>query len=440
MPPAVQDCYAPGSTVVFESVLTAHHKGHFEFHACPISPGEVPTQACFDSNPLTFVEDLSYGANPDPNYPERAYIPNAGVGSWNYRHRYQLPAGLTGDLVLIQWYYVTGNSCLDVGYDKYEFKPGFEPGNIGQCSQPLPPDGRGVPEQFWNCAEVSISNSCGSPPSPPTNPLPTPPTPITPSPTPNPTVPATSPPTNLPQSPTSPIPTPPTGSGLAEFDSSLGVPRCSGVTAGCDSGDLLNGRGCSETNGPNTLDSCADGVSAIESVESINVYALNGGVLEEGASVEITADVHTWSDGDLPVSVDFYYSPSANSPSWTYIASVEPAVGMTTVSAQYELPGGSPLQAVRVNARYGGAPSTTGCYSAQYDDVDDLAFAVGQEEIATTTTTTVASTLNPNCPNHNNQCGPNNPCGNGMCCSKWGYCGMGGDYCGDCCQNGSCTN
>ena len=76
--------------------------GHFEFHACPISPGEVPTQACFDSNPLTFVEDLSYGANPDPNYPERAYIPNAGVGSWNYRHRYQLPAGLTGDLVLIQ--------------------------------------------------------------------------------------------------------------------------------------------------------------------------------------------------------------------------------------------------------------------------------------------------------------------------------------------------
>ena len=105
---------------------------------------------------------------------------------------------------------------MDVGYDKYEFKPGFEPGNIGQCSQPLPPDGRGVPEQFWNCAEVSISNSCGSPPSPPTNPLPTPPTPITPSPTPNPTEPVTSPPTNF-------IPTPPTGSGLAEFDSFLGV-------------------------------------------------------------------------------------------------------------------------------------------------------------------------------------------------------------------------
>merc|ERR1711933_550723 len=192
-------------------------------------------------------------------------------------------------------------------------------------------------------------------------------------------------PTKMPSSPTSPIPTPPTGSGLAEFDSFLGVPQCSGAAAGCDSGDLLKGRGCSEANGSNTLDSCADGVSAIESVESINVYALNGEVLEEGASVEITADVHTWSDGDLPVSVDFYYSPSVDYPSWTFIASVEPAVGMTTVSAQYELPGGSPLQAVRVNARYGGAPSTTGCYSAQYDDVDDLAFAVAQKEVTTTT-------------------------------------------------------
>merc|ERR1712176_480307 len=144
---------------------------------------------------------------------------------------------------------------------------------------------------------------------------------------------------------------------------------------------------------------------------AINIYALNGEVLEEGASVEITADVHTWSDGDLPVSVDFYYSPSVNSPSWTYIASVEPAVGVTTV-----------------------------CYSAQYDDVDDLVFAVGQEEVSTTTTTTLAATLNPTCPSHNNQCGPNNPCGNGMCCSKWGYCGMGADYCGDCCQNGPCAN
>ncbi|EJK76336.1 hypothetical protein THAOC_01905, partial [Thalassiosira oceanica] len=78
-PPVVQACYSPGSVVEFESVLTAHHKGHFEFRACPVSSGEVPTQECFDSNPLTFVEDPLYGAVPDPNHPERAYIPNAVV-------------------------------------------------------------------------------------------------------------------------------------------------------------------------------------------------------------------------------------------------------------------------------------------------------------------------------------------------------------------------
>ena len=27
-----------------------------------------------------------------------------------YHHRYQLPEGLKGDLILIQWYYVTANS------------------------------------------------------------------------------------------------------------------------------------------------------------------------------------------------------------------------------------------------------------------------------------------------------------------------------------------
>jgi hypothetical protein len=30
-------------------------------------------------------------------------------------------------------------------------------GNAGLCG-PLPEDGNGVPEQFWNCAEISITN------------------------------------------------------------------------------------------------------------------------------------------------------------------------------------------------------------------------------------------------------------------------------------------
>ncbi|HEX8437336.1 MAG TPA: peptidase M28, partial [Archangium sp.] len=48
----------------------------------------------------------------------------------------------------------------------------------------------------------------------------------------------------------------------ASYDSTLKVPRCSGVASGCDTGSLVNGRGPvgPELNAPNTLGgTCADG-------------------------------------------------------------------------------------------------------------------------------------------------------------------------------------
>ena len=145
---------------------TAHHKGHFTFKACPISSGQQPTQACFDANRLRFIS--GHGANFDPNYPDRAYIPPAppgtqaanGSGRWDYQYRFQLPAGLSGDRVLLQWYYMTANSCTPDGYDRYNFPSGWHPGNLGACEyipsdgENYPGSGRRLPEQFWNCAEV----------------------------------------------------------------------------------------------------------------------------------------------------------------------------------------------------------------------------------------------------------------------------------------------
>ena len=101
-------------------MLTAHHKGHFEVKACAISPGQVATQECFDANPLTFVEDKLYGAPVHPLYPGRAYIPRtdfAGLtrgsdGNYPFHHLFKLPNGLRGDLILLQWYYLTANSCV----------------------------------------------------------------------------------------------------------------------------------------------------------------------------------------------------------------------------------------------------------------------------------------------------------------------------------------
>ena len=146
--PKPQACYQPGQIIDLEVTLTAHHKGHFEFKMCPIVPFEVPTQACFDENPMTFVS--GQGANFDPNYPERAYIPLSS-GNWNYKYRFKFPDELRGDLVLLQWHYVTANSCTPSGYNQYNWPAGNDWPKasyliVGSCG-PLPLDGHGAPEQ-----------------------------------------------------------------------------------------------------------------------------------------------------------------------------------------------------------------------------------------------------------------------------------------------------
>jgi len=141
--------------VKLDVILTAHHMGHFSYKACAINAGEVASQECFDRNPLTFVEDVLYGSRPDPNYPNRAYIPRADARfiqkdshGYKFSHRFRLPQGLSGDLVLLQWHYITGNACLpDNGYLTYNFPEGFRPNlQLGVCSS-IPPNGRGIPDQ-----------------------------------------------------------------------------------------------------------------------------------------------------------------------------------------------------------------------------------------------------------------------------------------------------
>ena len=129
--PQPEATYHRGQEIDLDVVLTAHHKGHFEFYACPIVPGEAPTADCFHSHPLEFVADLLYGAPKDPNYPSRAYIApssysgivndNTGVSGILYRFRMKLPDTAVGDLVLIQWHYLTANSCQFPGYNVYNW-------------------------------------------------------------------------------------------------------------------------------------------------------------------------------------------------------------------------------------------------------------------------------------------------------------------------------
>lgn len=159
-----------------------------EFKACAISQvGQIPTQSCFDANPLKFISDVNFGAPADPLYPTRAYIPlaNAGgtaAGTWKYEYKFKLPSNLSGDHVVFQWHYITANSCMHVGYDTYNWPvsaiwpvhPSLDAGKVPWCG-PLPADGQGVPEQFWNCADIKIAKNCASNPPPPSTPTSNPP-------------------------------------------------------------------------------------------------------------------------------------------------------------------------------------------------------------------------------------------------------------------------
>jgi len=163
----IQAVFDQADLIDLDVVLTAYHQGHFVYKACPISVGGVATQECFDANPLTFVEDNLYGAVPDPNYPERAYLPKSGyqgimrdtedVPGNLYSHKYRLPSDLTGSNVLVQWQYVTANSgCSHQGYNDYPWPQGFG----GYQSNPCPLlTFASINEQFLNCCEVEILSS-----------------------------------------------------------------------------------------------------------------------------------------------------------------------------------------------------------------------------------------------------------------------------------------
>jgi reprolysin-like metallo-peptidase family M12B/K319-like protein len=171
------------------------------------------------------------------------------------------------------------------------------------------------------------------------------------------------------------------GGATATFDAALQAPRCSSVSISCDSGpSLLLGRGTvgPEPNQPNTIaDSCADGTSGTfhsdESNDRIKVSTVDGTNFAAGKTVRIDATVWAWTTPSQD-ALDLYYTSNANTPSWTFLATiVPPTAGAQTLGATYTLPSGA-LQAVRARFRYQG--SAAACATGGYIDHDDLVFAV----------------------------------------------------------------
>ena len=145
-----------------------------------------------------------------------------GVSGVLYKFKFKLPSDVSGQ-VLLQWYYITGNSCTANGYNEYPFPADWK-SSAPICAN-IPDDGIGVPEQFWNCGEIYVGNSvptstpaptprATSAPTPLPTPVPTPgatpaPTPAsTPAPTPDATLAPTLGSTPAPTPGPTPVPTP----------------------------------------------------------------------------------------------------------------------------------------------------------------------------------------------------------------------------------------
>jgi hypothetical protein len=179
--------YKSGDTIDLEVVITANHWGKFQFRVCPLprasmSPQEeraFATQACFNRNVLRNAGDGS----------DVYWVRETSAKS--YRMRFKLPPGLNCDRCILQWYYLTGNSCVPKGVP--QGLPGYSY-RMGECG-----GNAANPEEFWNCADVKIGTGSTKRP-PPTSPSKPPPKVKTKV--------ATKPPIQQPVLPSSPTPSP----------------------------------------------------------------------------------------------------------------------------------------------------------------------------------------------------------------------------------------
>lgn len=178
------------------------------------------------------------------------------------------------------------------------------------------------------------------------------------------------------------------GLGTALFDPVLGVPLCSQIGESCSSGGLLEARSVlaqfPEPNHPNTvLGACNDGPSGQyhndESSDWIQVTSLNGQRMKAGNLVRVDAKV--WAYSTKNNYLDLYVTSNTAHPAWKLVATLQPTTTRTVVlSSTFTLPIGGDVHAVRANFRYQG--SAGACTDGDYDDHDDLAFAVEAADVA----------------------------------------------------------
>ncbi|CAM9785964.1 unnamed protein product, partial [Sphacelaria rigidula] len=162
--------FPQNGVIKMEIVMSAYHWGHLEFFLCNSEdlsdPDGVPTQGCFNMNPLTRTAGDGVNSPIDPSYPGRYYVdpecreketvqdkPEEAAEGYVMHMTYDLPRGLICKRCILQ---------MHVGYE--EFDPASWPSacapekrdwidlGLKTCGE----DGA-YPEEFWNCADIAIT-------------------------------------------------------------------------------------------------------------------------------------------------------------------------------------------------------------------------------------------------------------------------------------------
>ena len=171
-PGEIQRTWITGQQIKIKIVFTTVHRGHSYFGLCPAD--QKPTPECFAQRWLTNIET------------NQRYWDLGGKPKGTYEMLFELPEGYECPNCVFWWWWVTGNSCLPPG----------DSGNLPACGE------YSIPEEFWNCADVSIVNRT-------TPVMMSPPPPPSPNPPPKSRPPPPSPKTPTPPKPPSPTKTPP---------------------------------------------------------------------------------------------------------------------------------------------------------------------------------------------------------------------------------------
>jgi hypothetical protein len=170
----VQATYTSGQSIDINVIITAHHMGWWQVYLC--DKGDALTQDCLNKRMLLRDPNDPSISPLDARFPGRYYmVPTCyGAAAMNQTARYKLPAGLTCTNCVLQWYWVTANTCHGGGYTGVTFPAaGGSCGGDGGASGWLPRANSACvdnpslyPEEFWNCADVRIVAASGPTPPP----------------------------------------------------------------------------------------------------------------------------------------------------------------------------------------------------------------------------------------------------------------------------------